>query len=98
MRLFRCREVDDGFIIEHHDVGEHTLAQETAVAQSESRRYRAAHLAYSLLESEELLLANVPTENARIAAVRSWMDNDLRAVGIVAARVSADDDPGLLDL
>src|SRR6185295_16611025 len=71
VRLFWRREVDDSFVIEHHDVGEHALPQQAAIAQAESRRDRAAHLAHRFLEREQLLLANVHAEDARIAPVRS---------------------------
>ena len=70
-------------VVEHDDVGEHPFAQQSAIAQPESRRDAARHLPHRILEREQLLLAHVAAEDARIGAVRARMHDALRAVRVV---------------
>ena len=63
VRLLAFREIDDRRVVE--DIGEHSFAQQAAVAGAESRRDGAGHSADRVLEREELLLAHVSVARHR---------------------------------
>jgi len=54
VRLLGRRDVDDGLRIEHHHVREHALAQQAAVAETQSQRHARRHLADRILEREHM--------------------------------------------
>ena len=57
--------VADGRRIEDGDVGHHAGPQDSSIGQPDASGGTRSHLANGLLEREQMLVANVGTENAR---------------------------------
>src|SRR5215510_2065049 len=100
VRFLEFRQVPDSYGVEDHDVGVVPGTEEATVAEAEAGRHRRAHLADGVLQRDHPLIADVPSEDARVAAVSTRMGrSQLGGPGRVeAAGVGPDRDPRLAQL
>src|SRR5215510_1583787 len=75
LRLFKGRAIGDGLLVEDHDVGGHSGAQQAAIPKLECLRGQRTHLTDGLFQTYQSLLADIDSEDARVVAEASRVRN-----------------------
>src|SRR5215813_10669305 len=89
LRLLEGRAVDDGFLVEDHDVGGHSRPQQAAIPKVEGLRGQRTHLADRFFQADQPLIADVNAQDARVITEAPRV-RDAGALSVNHARVRGD--------